>query len=63
LFTFFLDYEESFLRDSVIELEIRNELLLEKVADLRFALKNLEKKYRTFRTEHLNCNKKRYLYR
>jgi hypothetical protein len=55
--------DESFLRDSVIELEIRNELLVEKIADLRTALKKLEKKYRLFRNEHLDCKKKIFIYR
>jgi len=55
--------DDSFLRDSVIELEIRNELLVEKIADLRTALKKLEKKYRLFRNEHLDCKKKIFIYR
>jgi hypothetical protein len=50
--------EESYYRDSMIELEIRNELLMEKVADLKSSLINLERRFRLFRAKHVDCKRK-----
>lgn len=50
--------EESYYRDLMIELEIRNELLMEKVADLKSSLINLERRFRLFRAKHVDCKRK-----
>jgi len=55
--------EEDYLRDIILELEIRHELTLEKLKDCRSALSKLDKKYRSFKAEHLDCKKPIILYR
>ena len=56
---FLLDLtEDRNFRDAIIELEIRNELLLEKVVDLQSSLSKLERKFRLFKAKHIDCKRK-----
>jgi hypothetical protein len=55
--------EEDYLRDSILELEMRNELLLEKLNDMEILLSQLDKKYRKFMAKHTDCKKRFILYR
>jgi len=55
--------EEDFLRDCILELEMKNELLIEKLADMRIAISTLDKKFRKFKSRHLDCKKQIILYR
>ncbi len=50
-----------YYRDKLIELEIRNELLLETVSDLKTNLASLEKKIKAFRSRHVDCKRKPYI--
>ena len=61
--TFFfvvVNKELSFLRDEKLELEIRNELLREKVDSLQSSLNNLDRKYRRLVVEHSKCSVKHF---
>jgi hypothetical protein len=55
--------EEDYLRDIILELEIRNELLLERLSDSRAALSKLDKEHRRFKANHSDCHKRIILYR
>jgi hypothetical protein len=62
MFIFFLDYsDDSYYRDKLIELEIRNELLLETVSDLKTNLASLERKFEAFCSRHVDCKRKPYI--
>ena len=55
---------ESSLRDTVYELDIKNELLSEKVIFLQSALNKLDKRYRRLVHEHSKCSVEiKYLHR
>jgi hypothetical protein len=59
---FLLDLtEDRNFRDAIIELEIRNELLLEKVVDLQSSLSKLERKFWLFRSKHIDCKRKPFI--
>jgi hypothetical protein len=55
--------EEAYLRDLVLELEMKNEQLLERNADLLSALSSLDKRYRKFKRKHSDCKNYVVLYR
>jgi hypothetical protein len=61
IYCFIDEGEAAYYRDSLLEVEIRNELLLEKVADLQSSLNRLDRKFRLFKAEHVDCKRKPYI--
>jgi hypothetical protein len=55
--------DEAYLRDLVLELEMKNELLVERNSDLLLALSELDKRFRHYKRKHVDCKKYIVLYR
>ena len=49
--------------DYCLDLEIRNELLTEKLADVQKSVRKLDKEFRLFKAKHSDCKKIMFLYR
>jgi hypothetical protein len=64
IIVFCLDFsDEAYLRDLVLELEMKNELLVERNSDLLLALSELDKRFRRFKRKHTDCKNYIVLYR
>ena len=50
--------EEDMLRDVILELELKNEVLVDRVDFLRSALNSLDRKYRKLIERHSKCSVK-----
>jgi hypothetical protein len=54
---------DSIFMDYCLNLEVRNELLTEKLADVQKSVRKLNKELRLFKAKHFDCKKIMFLYR